>query len=200
MACLALLKKLEHRIEKLEKENEKLKKWVFREKKKCKVEDWLNDCYIANQSLDSWISNIVVTCDDIDLVHRYGVAVGTYYIIQRNLPFEQRRNFPIFCFQGHRHIFFAFKEDIWLRIGDEEIMDIIKKINNKLLIVLTKEYTPARPHFINSPSGRAQWSKLLRKIILDPVKSHRVLQQFKKRLFQYLKFNIKKVIDYELEF
>ena len=40
----------------------------------------------------------------------------------------------------------------------------------------------------------------VKKIILDPVKSHRVLQQFKKRLFQYLKFNIKKVIDYELEF
>ena len=29
MACLALLKKLESRIEKLEKENEKLKKYCF---------------------------------------------------------------------------------------------------------------------------------------------------------------------------
>ena len=200
MACLALLKKLEKRVEKLEKENQELRKWVFREKKKCKVEDWLNEHYTATQSFEDWIDNIITTCEDIELMLRYGVAVGTYYIIQNNLPFERRRNFPIFCFHGHRHVFFAFKNKTWVRIKDVEIIDMIQKINNKILLTWTQQYTPQRPHLQNSSSGRAQWAKLLRKIILDPVKIVRVVKIFKSRLFQYLKFNIKKVIDYELEF
>ena len=64
---LPLIKDLQKRMEKLEKDNRELKKWACREKQKIDVIAWLNEHYLPLHDFSQWYASLKVQEEELQL-------------------------------------------------------------------------------------------------------------------------------------
>jgi len=192
------IQKLDARVSKLEKENEKLKKWVAREKKKVCVVEWLNQNYHPSVPFAEWRKDILVGERELQLVFKHKLCLGMYYIIQNNLPIEKRRQFPIVAFQKGGMTFYIYNGKEWQKADGEDLEKLIRVINKKLFPAFSIWETN-NPQVFEDPSQKV-WSANLKKILLLEDKLHGILQKIRKRVYQYVKLDLKSITEYEFTF
>jgi hypothetical protein len=127
---LSLIKDLQQRMEKLEKDNRELKKWACREKQKIDVIAWLNEHYLPSQDFSQWCASLKVQEKELQLAFEYRIEKGIYYIIERNLPLEERRHFPMIAFKHQRKsVFYVYEKESWRKIKKGEFKKIVISVN-----------------------------------------------------------------------
>jgi len=75
-ALLSLIKDLQQRMEKLEKDNIELKKWALREKQKIDIIAWLNEHYIPREDFSQWAKITDVSEEELLLAFEHGKAIA----------------------------------------------------------------------------------------------------------------------------
>ena len=192
------IQKLDARVSKLEKENDRLKKWVMREKKKVCVVEWLNQNYHPELSFEEWQTNIKVSVKDLHLVFKNSLSLGMYYIIMNNLPLEKRRHFPIVAFKKGGMSFYIYNGKKWQKMSIKQFEVLLREINRKLFPAFTTWETN-NPHIMEEPC-RKQWNIHLKKILLLDEKLDGIVRKIRKRIYQYVKLELKNITEYEFTF
>ena len=166
---LSLIKDLQRRMEKLEKDNCELKKWAYREKQKIDIIAWLNEHHLPMQDFSQWCASLQVGEKELELVFENRIERGFYYIIERNLPIEERRNFPLKAFSHQRKsVFYVYDKGSWRKIKKGEFEHIVTRINKELFVQFSA-WEEEHPEMLEE-GNREQWAKKLQRILLLPEK------------------------------
>ena len=198
-SLLALVKNLERRIEKLEKDNVELKKWAYKEKKKIDIIAWLNEHYLPLKDFSQWIQELTVTQKHLQFVFDHRIEKGAYYIMEHHLPLEERRHFPIIAFKHQRKsTFYVYEKDSWRKIKKGEFDTILEHINIKLVKAFNE--WEKKHSEMSEEENRETWRKNLSRILLLPEKKYGIIERLEKRIHTYLALNIKNIIEYEFIF
>lgn len=194
-------KETQKRLEKLEKDNEKLKKWVSRERKKMKPTKWLNDNYVPLLDFDTWMKTINVVERDLQYLFNNGPAEGLFHIIQKQLPLENRRSFPIVVFKtSHISHFFIYKDEKWIKMGPNVLVEFFYKTINPRIFQAQKRWEINHPITLENMDQATETYKRTRKISFNQNALSRIIKSLRKLLGSYLELSVKNIIQYEFIF
>mgnify|MGYP000123005770 CR=1 FL=1 len=194
-----LIKSLMNKCSKLENELIQMKKITNREKKKINILDWLNNNYNnINNDFNHFIEHININDNELNYFFENNYILGILNILKNNLLLENEENHPIKCFNEKKNTFFKYEiETKWTILEYEEFNKMITKINHKLFIKFN-EWKIKNQYKIDNDDNFNDLFLKYRKIIMGENKNRfDVIRLVKCKLFQYLKLNLKKIIDYE---
>jgi len=196
---LCLMKDLQKRIEKLEKDNRELKKWANKERKKIDVIAWLNEHYLPTEDFPEWVKSMEFTESELEFVFHSGLERGIFTIIKQRMPLENRRHFPIIAFKHQlKSIFYVYEKDSWRKIKKGEFENMINAIDHKLLVVFNA-WEINHPEMLCA-SNMEIWSKKLKCILMPPEKAASIIGRIEKKVHMYLSLNLKNIVEYEFVF
>ena len=193
------VKKLQQKVEKLEKDMVELKKWVYKEKKKMNLVDWLNEHYTPIVDFSEWRDKIVVGSEELELIFRHKIEKGLYYIIEQNLPLENRRHFPIIAFNHQRTcLFYIYEKNCWRKIKKSEFSALIEAIHIKVFSAFRtwqKDYKDV----IDEVQLKI-YNKHLKSILILKEQKEGIRHRLRKRLYKFLVLDIKNIVEYDFTF
>jgi DNA-directed RNA polymerase subunit RPC12/RpoP len=199
-----LVQELTIKCNKLESKVEQMQKWVDRKKKKINVIEWLNNNINAFVSYAEWVNtNIEIIPEHFEYLMEYNLYQTLEHIIQYN--FSEEYIYPIRCFSEKSIIFYVAekKEDgstIWKKAQHEDIVLLFRKIYNKMLYELTKWKKENECKFDDSPKLCEKFQKAVIKLMNISFHQDSVFSRMRNVLFNYIKTDLKSVIEYDLEF
>jgi hypothetical protein len=194
-----LIKSLILKNNKLENEVESMKKIINKEKKKINILDWLNKNYIyLSIDIHKWCDNIIISQKELDYFFNNNYIQGLLNIFKNNLLLENEEHHPIKCFNERKLVFFKYEEETkWTILEYDDFNKILTKINYKLIKQFNEWRIENQDKIDNDDHFNDIFLKY-RRIVLGENKSRfDVIRLIKSKLYQYLKLNLKKIIDYE---
>ena len=187
------------KIEKLEKKIESQDRWIKRQRQKMSIIDWLNKKYFIKQSYNMWLDSIVLNRRDLQLIFDHDFVGGVSYIIQKYLPVENQEHFPIRAFEQKLNTLFVFNGKTWEMIDTDsfgKIIDQFHKKIHKVFVVWNKQ----QQEFMNYENVDESYYKNVRKVMGGKYSREDTLNKIKHKLFNYLKFNLRNIIQYDFTF
>ena len=191
------------RVNTLEKENEELKRYVTKKKKKINVIEWLKNNKMVEEDYINYLNEMKskITVDDLRsaLSKRNNVEVITS-IVMKYFPIEEFRFFPIVSFVQKPGMFYINKKGTWCVMQSNEFSAIINTITNRL----SKRFNEMmKEDNINVGSGGKSdelYLKFLANIIGNDGKIDDDRRKIKNILFDYFKYDLKSVTEYQFVF
>lgn len=187
------------KIEKLEKKIESQDRWIKRQKQKMSIIDWLNKNHLLDQTCDTWLNSITLNRRDLQLIFDHDFVGGISYIIQRYLPVKNQEKFPIRAFEQKLNTLFIFNGKTWEMIDTDtfdKIIDEFHKKIHKVFVIWNKE----QQGFMNYENVDESYYKNVMKVMGGKYSREDTLKKIKFKLFNYLKFNLKNIVQYEFTF
>jgi len=186
--CSALENKVNH-----------LEKWAIRQKKKVNIMDWLNEHFKPKLSFNDWIDDFRITQEDLDLIFDLNFIGGMYKIIERRILNVDKKDLPVKAFSQYLNMLFIWNGSSWDSIDSEDMEKQIVSIHNKLQQQL-RLYKRENEMLINDPNLNVGWYKNIRKIMGGPEPYASSIRKISLKMYTHLKFNLKKVVEYEFTF
>lgn len=197
----SVIKTLLSRVETLEDKYKNLHKYVENVKKKINIIDWLTENRTPNIEFHNWISSIILTKEHMNIVIKHDYLNGVGYILQQFLPLEHVDKLPICCFQQKKHVFFVYQNKKWEQINDEQMLLILQHIDRNLvrLFQVWREEHQYKIETDHSFYMNVMMNNF-NKIIGQKYTRERQISAIKTSIYQYLKYNLKNIIQYEFTF
>ena len=192
-------KALQKQVVKLEKDNDRLKKWALRERKKMNACEWLNEHYSPTEDFNTWSKTLIVEERDMQYFFNNGFVKGVFQIILKRLPLENRRSYPIVAFKHSRiSYFYIYNKERWSKMPDNALVTLfLQKINPHMYRAQTR-WEKENPCSIGDNKKISQMRFV--KIAIDPDCLSKKMNQVKGLLSDYLKLNLKNIVEYEFVF
>lgn len=187
------------KIEKLEKKIESQDRWIKRQKKKVSIVDWLNKNHFLEQTYKEWIASFELDRRDLQLIFDHDFIGGVSYIIQKYLPVKNQEKFPIRAFEQKLNTLFVFNGTTWEMIDTdmfESMIDSIHKKIHKVFVIWNKE----QQQFLNYENVDESYYKNVMKVMGSKYSREDTLKKIKFKVFNYLKFNLRNIMQYEFTF
>ena len=189
------MKVLLQKYEALESEFHECRAWIKRQKKKLSIIDWLNEHCRPSVDYAQWLQDIQIGQTELQWIFQHNFIPGMFYILQHNLPLEKESDFPIRAFNQKKHVLFVFENNTWRMLDYNGTKKLVASLNKKLCIQF-KVWGDAHPH-IRENTGSDEWDINVQKINGGKEKYEVVVRKISKKLYEYLKFNLKSQIHYE---
>jgi hypothetical protein len=171
-----------------------MQKWIQKTKKKLNIIEWLNSNCIPNIGWKEWTQDIIVLEEHIDILINENMIQTVFEIIKTKIG---EKNTPIYCFTQKVNLYY-YEENEWKILLPEDFIVMIKWIHYKILKALTEwnvKYSE------KSEKMQLVYNKTIIKLMgADFTKDSLFLKSVRVELYNYLKINIKDVIEYEFEF
>jgi hypothetical protein len=192
---------LVNRVNKLELENSELKKYVKKQKKKIDIFDWLNKNKMVEVDFEKYIENIEITNEDLNNVFKSKDNVDALSsLIIKQFPIENHRIFPIVTFCQKQNIFYVYKNNKWSIMKEKDYTFMVNKISKSLIKYFNNWFEKNKNGVFNNENVQNKYLDNLEKIL---GKSHKIVENQKKIksiLFDYFKYNIKDITEYQFTF
>uniref|UniRef100_A0A6C0KS27 Uncharacterized protein n=1 Tax=viral metagenome TaxID=1070528 RepID=A0A6C0KS27_9ZZZZ len=182
-----------------------LEKWVQKKKKKLNVISWLNDNINPTIGFLEWV-NVQLNVKEH---HFENLMENTLFstvqkIFEDNLSSNDDIVNPICCFTQKMGIFYIceFNEDakpLWKQLVLNDMVLILKTIQNRLLKVLTKWKLDNQYKIEDNDKISELFNKAIIKLMNMSFNQDASLGRIKNNLFNYLKIDFKP-IEFDLEF
>jgi len=195
-----------------------MQKWVEKKKKKINVIQWLNnntanlnltDTYL--QPFEEWIKDLHVEETHFDLLIENSITITVQCIMEENIiksnqlnqTNQSNNNIPIQCFAQKTNMFYIYDEtNQWRQMLFEDYSKLLKQLQNKLLNALFKWKEKNKDEINNNDSVSILYNRAIIKlmnmnigVLHDPVSN-----KIKANLYNYLKLDLKNLIEYDFEF
>ena len=193
---------------KLEEKVDQMQKWVQTKKKKLNIISWLNANVNVIMGFKEWVHTVVDVKDE----HLAYLMDNTLFhtvqnIFEYNLPDENDECivYPIKCFNEKQGMFYVADkcEDgttIWRNMEHSDMAELLKVIHNKMIKNLTS-WRKANQSIINDNSNISdKYNKAIIKWMNMSFSHDGTYSRMKTGLYNYLKQDLKKMIEYEIEF
>ena len=185
-------------VDKQQQEIDELKKWMKKQYKKLDIIHWLNQQYPSQMCFKRWYSSFNIGEKQLEYIFNLGTVDGIYYILQENLPTEQEDSFPIRCFHQKPRTFYIFKKS-WETMSSLEFDEMISDIRHRL-IQQFKIWQDENLDVINDPKRNGIFLDYVKKVMGAKPSKEKIYEKLRRKLFTYLKFNLKNIVHYQFLF
>lgn len=200
-----IVHELAFKYAKLEDKMAEIQKWVNQKKQKIKVIDWLNDHVDATIGFKEWMTTIeVIPSIALSLIDN--TAFQTFQsILEYNLSRKSDFMCPIKCFSQKTNIFYVCEKlpdgkNVWAQLDPDELLILFKRIQSKLLSELSKWKISNKEQMEEDDKLSEQFNKALIKLLSITIAAHDInVGKIRNNLYNYLKIDIKNLIEYEFE-
>jgi len=184
-----------HKYEALESEFRDCRAWIKKQKKKLNIVEWLNEHHKPPIDYTQWLHDIQIGQTELQWIFQHNFVPGMFYILQHNLPLEKERDFPIRAFNQKKHVLFVFENNAWRMLDYGATKKLVDSLNKKLWIQFNI-WGDAHPH-IKENTGSNEWDLNVQKINGGKESYDVAIRKISKKLYEYLKFNLKSRTHYE---
>lgn len=190
-----VVKTLATRQEKILQELEKMQSWVQRQKRKISIIDWLNENSTPTLSYEEWLQTINIVADDIQLIFNHGFILGILEILKRQLSLNNEHELPIRAFEQKQNVLFVFKNEEWRVYELTEFKTLVSTIHQKITLHFQawSEKNKKLAYNLNNET----YQKNVIKIMGGNMPYEESVRKVNFKLYKYLKFNLKNIVQYE---
>jgi pterin-4a-carbinolamine dehydratase len=200
-----IVQELAFKYVKMEEKVEQMQGWINQKKQKIKVLDWLNEHVVATIGFKEWTTNIVVAPQIALSLIDYNAFQIFQNVLEYNLSSGTDFINPIKCFSHKQNVFYICEKtpdgkSIWTQMETEELLLVLKKVQNKLLSELSKWKLDNKEKMEADDKISEQFNKALIKLLNITIVAHDVnVSRIRNNLYTHLKTDIKSLIEYEFE-
>jgi len=190
-----IIQELVFKQAKQEKEIDKLKSFVNKTKKQLNIIDWLNENCSKNMTFNSFIKNIKIDRRHLDYIFKYDFIDGIMYIFQEILPLSD--DLPIRCFDQKPGTFFIVKNDNWVVMTGLEFEEMLNIINRMIIKEFGQWQTDHNEKILKDDKFNDIYNENIIKVLGTKKPQSITFNRIKNKLYGYLKFNLKRIIQFE---
>ena len=190
-----IVKELIIKYDKLEKDNNNLKKLLYKRQEKINVIDWLNRNINNITNFNIWYENLLFTMNDLEFIFNKGNIDGLIEILNKIII--DKDNIPIKCFENKENTFYIFNNNNkWKIITNEEFNLFIKNLNRKIQI-LFGIWQENNKHKLENEKFAEEYISKMQKILGKNIPFEIEVNKIKNKMYKLLKTNIKTLIQYD---
>ena len=205
LELVKIVQKLSLQIIKMEDKIDKLEKINNRQKKKINVVQWLNSNFKTQISFNEWVRNYIsINSTDFEYLMNNCIFTTISKIFERNFT-DHQFVYPICCFNQKKHQFYICdknenNDDIWRLMSFEDFVTILRIIHTRLLdeLIKWKELNSAK--ILENDKLLHVFNKAVIKLMNMTFTQDNSTSRIRNNLFEYLKRDIKDFMDYDFEF
>jgi len=185
---------------KLEEKIESMQKWVEKSKKKISITDWLNANIKPEQSLFQFLDTIVLSETHINYLNENNMIKTLTLIFEQY--FNKETLLPIYALKEKQNTFYSYDDSTqtWQEMDKAALVSMLYYIDRLIQREITnwgKKYSQKIKH--NDKMAEI-FNKLIGKANLLSYRDEATLSKLKGILFNLLKCEIKRYIEYEFEY
>lgn len=218
-----LIRVLIQKCEKLENELDDVKKFTKKVKKEISILDWLNDNLQSEKTFIEWIEDFEVERNLVQGIFENDFIIGMIEILHNVFPLENTNNHPIKCFNQKKNLFYIYDYVNVERNREKNNMNNVENENNyrekkwrimdkqtfdKMIMIFIKKCL--KIFFIwkeenidrikNDEDFHDIYVLNMRKVMGSTKKDEIIYKRITTNLYNYLKCNVKNIIEYEFAF
>ena len=182
-----------------------MQKWVENKKKKINVIQWLNNNSEPNIiTFEEWITNINIQEHHFEYLMQNNIVETVQCILEEYITHSVSvSNIPIKCFSQKTNCFYIYQNNNeWRQMIFEDYTKLLNIIQRKLLITLSNWRERNKAEMEKNDSLSILYNKTIIKLMnmnigtLHDTTSNKI----KINLYNYLKIDLKNLIEYDFEF
>ena len=191
---------------KMEDKMEQMQKWVERKKRKLNVVMWLNANVNPSIGFLGWVHSVLIVKSE----HFEDLMENTIFhtiqkIFEENLSEKTDLVYPIRCFSQKTGVFYVCdkKEDgetEWRQLVLNDMILILKKIQNGIIKELTNWKIENQYKFDDNVKIAILFNKAVIKVMNISFNQDNNLSRIKNELYNYLKTDLKSIVEFDFEF
>jgi hypothetical protein len=191
---------------KMEEKMAQMQKWVDKKKRKLNVVVWLNTNINPTIGFLEWVKTLfAVKMEHFENLMENSLFNTIQQVFEHNLCDRGDFVYPIRCFSQKTGIFYIGekKEDgtpEWRQLVLTDMILILKTLQNRMIKELTKWKTENQNKFDDNDKISELFNKAIIKLMNISFTQDATLSRIKNGLYNYLKTDLKTMIDYEFEF
>jgi len=216
-----IVQELAIKYAKIEERLAEMQKWVTKKKTKLNVVGWLNMHAIPDVGFQEWLTQyITITPKHFELLFDINLTSVIQEIFEHNLgghdsdESEQSFRYPIRCFSEKKSTIYICEfvqntaeqqeqeqlKPSWTKMEQSDLSKLMTKIHGKLLqnMILWKEQNQAK--FDDDSKIAERFNKAVIKFMDMKYTLDSNLAPYKSALYNYLKTDLKGIMEYEFEF
>lgn len=196
-----IVKELVVKMAKMEEEIAMLKKWANKEKTRVNLVDWLaeHETPPANTFVEWYKKTIIITRQHLELVFKYDIIHAIPYIFE-NLVGSETEQLPIKCFEQKANVFYVFgQERKWTLLSFQDFVKFVDHIHNKIIIENIK-WQKENKHMLDDDAQYKEYLENNLKVLATKYDPDYMCSQIRNKLFNYLRYNLNSVHEYEFVF
>ena len=190
----------------LEQKVEELSKWTESKKKKLNVLDWLNEKYTKNIKYTEWLAGINITRSHLEAVFKSDMVTGCYEILQSLMSLHMTEDIsneqitPIKAFDQKENILFIYNdENKWEILSQPMFANLMNILSKNILTEFLKWQTENKSK-MRQDDFSYTYARNVQKIMGGNLTQEQIHMRVKKELYNYLKMNLRNVVEYEFSF
>jgi len=212
MQLVSIVQELSLKYTRLETQLTDMQKWVDKKKKKINVISWLTDTIHPTKTFLQWTSSLKVEEHHFEFLLENTIIQAMQLILEENVTnnTSQPEILPIKCFSQKSNLFYIYdtpkplseppEECIWRVMAFEDFIKILKPIQNKLLTILLDWKTAKKEEIEADDKLSILYSKTIIKLMNITFTQDGTSSKIRSQLYNYLKVDLKNLIEYEFEF
>jgi hypothetical protein len=207
-----LLLDLSQKYNRLEEKVDEMNKWVAKKKKKINVLEWLNANSLPNITFDILCNKIQVLEEDIEYLFTNTFLDTFMKIFSRTIDELEATNKPIYTFEQKHGLFYIYEEDkqdkqdnqnnhyCWSPLSRENLILFANRLHRKISKALSEWKKNNSQKIKDDDKWSLIYDKTMSKLFSVEIKQDATFNKIKNVMFNYLKTDIKSIVDYEFEF
>jgi len=201
-----IVQELTLKMIKMEEKMEQMQKWVERKKRKLNVVLWLNTNVNPTIGFLEWVHTaLIVKPEHFENLIENTIFHTIQQIFEDNLSEKTDFIYPISCFSQKVGVFYICdkKEDgspEWRQLILTDMILILKTVQNSMIRELTKWKSDNCHKFDDNDKISILFNKAIIKLMSISFTQDNTLSRIKNSLYNYLKRDLKSVVDFEFEF
>lgn len=201
-----IVQELTLKMLKMEEKMEEMQKWVDKKKRKLNVIIWLNTNVNPTIGFLEWVRTYLhVKAEHFEDLMENTIFHTIQQIFEDNLCEKSDFVYPISCFSQKVSVFYICdkKEDgsvEWRQLVLTDMLLILKTIQNGMIKELTKWKANNKDKFDDNDKISILFNKAVIKLMNISFSQDNNLSRIKNNLYNYLKTDLKSVVEFDFEF
>jgi len=187
------------KVSSLEKEVEDMRHWVRRQKQKLSVIEWLNANCKPALGYEDWKRSLAISQEDLGLIFKHGFVAGMFYIFQKNLSLGTNNRLPVRAFEQKPRVLFVRDEKEWRMLSVDEFRKLVCDVHLKVHVQF-KVWRDRNEKMISNVHNNEEWHRNTSKVMGGKDTYDVAVRKINSRLYNYLKFNLRSILQYEFTF
>jgi uncharacterized protein YlbG (UPF0298 family) len=184
----------------IKKKMENMEKWIDTKKKKINVIEWLNNNRNPNIIFQRWIEDLPIVLSDIE----YLINNNIFQTIHKVWDKINYLYIPIACFSQKTNLFYIYvnenNNNFWRKMQNEDFIKLLQKIQHTFIQILSQWYNINLLEIKNNDGMSITYNKMIIQIMNISLTQDNNYSKIHSNLYNYLKLDLKNLIEYEFEF
>jgi hypothetical protein len=192
--------------EKMKKMEEKIANLTNSKKRKLNIVLWLNTNIVPTIGFLEWVNtSLTVKPTHFEILMENTIFYTIHKIFEENLLENTDFIYPITCFLQKNGIFYICEKQSdgspeWRKLIVDDMILILNTIQKNLIKELTKWKLKNQNKFDDDSKLSILFNKSVIKLMNVPFSQDHNLSRIKNSLYNYLKKDLKSVVEFDLEF